>query len=85
MYIDSESMTVQGKYQDVVKRYGDSWKIREHGNGNGNWLLTRPSDITVNGKSFRNFVLAHYGRNKLTRKLAEKFEKDLNDGKIELC
>ncbi|SFL48622.1 hypothetical protein SAMN05216390_1347 [Lachnospiraceae bacterium KH1T2] len=83
-YIESESMPVQGKAQDIYRRYGREWNIREHGNGNGNWLLTKRSDILVNGKSYREFVLEHYGKCKLTRKLAEKFENDLNNGKINL-
>ena len=41
VYIPSESMSVQGKKDEIYKRYGKDWNIREQGGGNGNWLLTR--------------------------------------------
>ena len=43
VYIPSESMSVQGKKDEIYKRYGKDWNIREQGGGNGNWLLTRKS------------------------------------------
>ena len=67
-FIPSESMSVQGKRDEVYKRYGKEWKIQEQGGGNGNWLLTKKSDVLVDGKSYRSFVLEHYGRSKLTEK-----------------
>lgn len=51
---------------------------------NGNWLLTKKSDILVEGKSYRSFVLEHYGRTKLTENLANKFCEDLMSGVIQL-
>ena len=59
-FIPSESMSVQGKRDEVYKRYGKEWKIQEQGGGNGNWLLTKKSDVLVDGKSYRSFVLEHY-------------------------
>ena len=50
VYIPSESMSVQGKKDEIYKRYGKDWNIREQGGGNGNWLLTRKSDVLVDGK-----------------------------------
>ena len=44
VYIPSESMSVQGKKDEIYKRYGKDWNIREQGGGNGNWLLTRKSE-----------------------------------------
>lgn len=61
-YVESDSMSVQGKSNDVYRRYGKEWNIREQGRGNGNWLLTKKSDILVDGRSYRSFVLEHYGK-----------------------
>ena len=70
VYIPSESMSVQGKKDEIYKRYGKDWNIREQGGGNGNWLLTRKSE--------------HYGKSKLTAKLVDKFREDVANGKIKL-
>ena len=75
VYIPSESMSVQGK---------KDWNIREQGGGNGNWLLAIKSDVLVDGKSYRTFVLEHYGKSKLTAKLVDKFREDVANGKIKL-
>ncbi|MCI5752271.1 MAG: hypothetical protein MR038_07315 [Oscillospiraceae bacterium] len=83
-YVPSNSMTVQGKFDDVCKRYGKEWNIKEEGGGNGNWLLTKKSDVLVNGKSYRSFVLSHYGKSKLTEKLVDKFREDVEKGEIEI-
>ena len=69
---------------EIYKRYGKDWNIREQGGGNGNWLLTRKSDVLVDGKSYRTFVLEHYGKSKLTAKLVDKFREDVANGKIKL-
>ena len=82
VYIPSESMSVQGKKDEIYKRYGKDWNIREQGGGNGNWLLTRKSDVLVDGKSYRTFVLEHYGKSKLTAKLVDKFREDVANGAI---
>ena len=83
-YVESESMSVQGKRDEIYKRYGREWNIKELGGGNGNWLLTKKSDILVDGKSYRSFVLEHYGKSKLTKKLADMFKEDVENGKIKL-
>lgn len=83
-FIPSESMAVQGKRHEVYKKYGNEWSIREQGGGNGNWLLTKKSDILVEGKSYRSFVLEYYGRSKLTENLANKFRDELMNGVIQL-
>jgi len=72
-YVESDSMTTQGKRDAIVKRYGKDWNTKPQG-GNGNWLLTKKSDVLANGKSYCSFVLDHYG----------KFRKDLEDGKVKL-
>ncbi len=83
-YVESESMSIQGKWDAIVKKYGMKWNIKPLGGGNGNWLLTKKSDVLVNGKSYRNFVLNYYGRSKLTKKLVDKFRKDVENGKIKI-
>ncbi|HEX3017821.1 MAG TPA: hypothetical protein VHP31_08225 [Caproicibacter sp.] len=84
IYVASESMPVQGKRDEIYKNYGKEWNIREEGGGNGNWLLTKKSDVLVDGKSYRSFVLEHYGKSRLTENLVNKFREDINNGKIEL-
>lgn len=83
-YVQSESMSVQGKSYDVYKKYGKEWNIREQGGGNGNWLLTKKSDVLVDGKSYRSFVLEHYGKSRLTQKLVDVFIDDVKKGKVTL-
>lgn len=83
-YIPSESMVIQGKRNEVYKKYGNEWSIREQGRGNGNWVLTKKSDILLDGKSYRSFVLDYYDRSKLTENLANKFREDLMSGAIQL-
>ena len=83
-YVESQRMVVQGSWKAVLKCYGKEWEIHPQGGGNGNWLLTKPADILVDGKSFRDFVLDYYGRVHLTEKLAERFQKDVEKGKLQL-
>lgn len=83
-YVESESRTVQGKRDDIVKRYGKEWTIKPLGGGNGNWLLTKKSDVLVDGKSYRDFVLTYYGESRLTKKLVDKFREDVENGKIKI-
>ncbi len=42
------------------------------------------SFFVVDGKSYRTFVLEHYGKSKLTAKLVDKFREDVANGKIKL-
>lgn len=83
-YIPSDSKTVQGKRNDVYRKYGKYWRIQNLGGGNGNWLLTKPSDVLVDGESYRDFVLEHYKRQYLTENLAELFREEVESGKLEL-
>ena len=84
IYVASDSRSVQGKFDEIRKRYGKEWNIKEQGGGNGNWLLTKRSDVLVDGKSYRSFVLDHYGRSKLTEKLVNQFREDVINGKVTL-
>lgn len=83
-YVESQSRSVQGNKDEIYKRYGEEWKISEKGGGNGNWLLTKSSDVLVDGISYREFVLERYGRTKLTLKLCDEFKKDVENDKIKL-
>lgn len=83
-YVESESMSRQGKREEIYRKYGKEWNIREQGRGNGNWLLTKKSDVLVNGKSYRSFVLEHYSKSILTKKLVDRFREDVNNGEVKL-
>ena len=83
-YIESKSRSVQGKEREVYDKYGKDWNIKEKGGGNGNWLLTKQSDVEVDGKSYKEFVLDYYGRERLSQKLVDKFREDVEMGKIKL-
>ena len=84
VYIPSESMTTNGKEAKIYKKYGKEWNIKPLGKGNGQWLLTKPSDVLVDEISCRIPVLNHYEKIKLTEKLVDKFKKDVEDGKIQI-
>lgn len=83
-YVESGRKSVQGKKDEVYRKYSKEWNIKEMGGGNGNWLLTKKSDVLVDGKSYRDFVLEHYGESKLTQKLVDRFTQDVESGKISL-
>lgn len=83
-YIPPESRTVQGKESAIYKKYGKEWGIRPLGNGNGNFLLTKRSDIRIDGKSYRDAVLEHYHKSKLTKLLFDTFLSDLQSGNLSL-
>lgn len=40
-------------------------------------VVDQKSDVLVDGKSYRTFVLEHYGKSKLTAKLVDKFREDV--------
>ena len=80
IYIESQSMKVQGKWIDIKKRYGKEWEIRDL--GNGNWLLTKKSDVLVNGVSHREKILELYHKTSLTRSLFERYCHDIETGKV---
>ena len=80
IYIESQSMKVQGKWKDIEKRYGDDWKIKEFNNGYG--LLIKKSDVLINGISHRNKVLELYHKTSLTRSLFERYCHDIETGKV---
>jgi len=80
IYIESQSMKVQGKWIDIKKRYGKEWNIKDL--GFGNWLLTKKSDVLVNGLSHREKILELYHKTSLTRSLFERYCRDIESGKV---
>ena len=80
IYIESQSMKVQGKANDIYKRYGKEWNIKAL--GNGNWLLTKKSDALINGVSHRKKILELYHKTSLTRSLFERYCHDIETGKV---
>ena len=83
-YVPSESFSFQGNDTEVQRRRRQGYNVKPLGGGGGNWLATKRSDVLVNGESYREFVLDHYRRDKLTETLAKQFEQDLNTGKVTL-
>ena len=80
IYIESQSMKVQGKWEDIKKRYGDDWEIKEFNNGYG--LLIKKSDAMINGVSHRKKILELYHKTSLTRSLFERYCHDIETGKV---
>ena len=83
-FVESQSMTVQGSWEKVVKNYGRQWHIKPFGGGCGNWLLTKPSDVLVDGVSYRSSILDYYEATRLTHKLFERFVADVEAGRFPL-
>ena len=46
--------------------------------------MTKKSDVLVDGRSYRSFVLEHYGESRLTQKLVDRFIEDVKNGKVTL-
>ena len=80
IYIESQSMKVQGKWIDIKKRYGKEWNIKDL--GFGNWLLTKKSDVLIKGVSHRDEILERYHKTSLTRSLFERYCHDIETGKV---
>ena len=40
-FLKSEKKKVQGKREEIYKKYGKEWEILELGNSNGNWSLNK--------------------------------------------
>ena len=80
IYIESQSMKVQGKANDIYKRYGKEWNIKDL--GFGNWLLTKKSDVLIKGVSHRDEILERYHKTSLTRSLFERYYHDIETGKV---
>ena len=83
-YVKSQKKKVQGSKSEIYRQYGKEWDIMELGEGNGNWLLTKKSDVLLNGVSYRDFVLNHYNSNMLTPKLVNQFSEDIENGNINI-
>lgn len=81
-YIPSEHSEKQGSKSEIFKKYGKEWHIREQGSGNGNWLLTKKSNVLINNKSYRKEVLKYYGRERLTEELVNRLRKEIEDKHI---
>ncbi|HQB32643.1 MAG TPA: hypothetical protein PLI19_04860 [Erysipelotrichaceae bacterium] len=81
-YVEFKQEIVQGTESEIRQKYGEGWFVLRLGFSKKYWLVTRQSDITVNGKSYRDFALSFYKEKKLTAKLFEKFKKDVAKGRI---
>lgn len=83
-YEPSRSIHIQGKFEEIYKKYGENYSIREQGGGYGNWIVTKKSDVLIDEISYRDFVLEYYGKSRLTENLYYRFKDDLENGKITL-
>ncbi len=82
-YVESVSKKVQGSLSEVKRRY-PGYYIEPLGKGGGNWLVTKPADIVIDGKSYRRYVLDHYNKDRLNIGLFNLFKSEIELGLISL-
>ena len=82
--IEGQKMKVQGKKQEVFKRY-KGWRIMSLGNGNGNWLVTKKCEVMVDGRERSDEVRKLYNREKITSNLIENLKEDMESGKVKFA
>lgn len=88
-FIPSESTTHQGNRNSIQKYLNDGYYIKE--SRNGFWVLVKSSVVLVTLKNsvtqqqfnMKEDILDYYGKQKMTEKLFERFEKDASSGKIQ--
>lgn len=89
-YENSDSIELQGTEEDVQKYFKKGYTVHIH--RNGYWVLVKPSKVNVtlsNGKytgvfDMREDVLDLYTRQRVNRKLVQRFKEDINTGKIKI-
>ena len=89
-YIPSESIPFQGDWKKAQKYKDRGYNVRERGNGNGNWIATKPAQALFSlehgdGKEEVNLtyeIKDFYGKTNMTESLSEKFENQVNEGQI---
>ncbi len=87
-YIESDKIETQGKRQEIQKYLDNGYYIKE--DRNGYWVLVRTAKVQVTltnsygTKTFnvKDAILRYYGRERITDKLVNQFESDINSGKI---
>ena len=88
-YVESESITTQGKRREVKKRYPD-YRIKEERNGffvltkSAKCYVTLSWDGRVETFEMKDGILECYDRTRISKTLFEKFQKDIESGKHEI-
>ena len=67
-YIEFKQAIVKGTESEISEQYGEGWIVLRLGKSS-NWLVTRPSDILVDGESYRDFALRFYDATELSPKI----------------
>jgi hypothetical protein len=86
----SEPEEVRGKYEDTKEYRNNGYYIKE--DRNGYYLLIKPAQLNVTIRdsscctthNMKEIVRKYYGRKCISKKLADKFEKDIKDKKINI-
>lgn len=87
-YEPSDTIEVQGKRDKIEKYLKRGYSVKEE--RNGYWVLIKNAKVWVtltNSHCTKTFsmktdILYYYGKQKISTNLVEKFQKDVNDGKI---
>ena len=89
-YIDSSTITHQGKRSSINRYLNKGYYIKE--NRNGYWVLTKPASVKVTLKdsdgelyhfNMKNDILEYYSRTRISQSLFTRFNKDATSGKIQ--
>lgn len=88
--VSSDSVEIQGKRDKIQKYLDKGYYVKE--SRNGYWVLVKPAQLNVtlsDGDTTETFnmkqdVCDHYGRQRISDSLVEKFRKDVNAGKISI-
>lgn len=89
-YENSDSIELQGTEEDVQKYFKKGYTV--HIQRNGYWVLVKPSKVKVTlskGKhtgvfDMREDVLDLYTRQRVNKKLCQRFKEDVNAGKVKI-
>lgn len=88
---ESDSREYQGNEQKIEKYRKRGYRVTF--SNNGFWVLTKKARVTVDvvcddGSkhtfNMRSGILDHYNRQRLTRKLTDKFKSDFDKGLIQI-
>lgn len=89
IYEESSTITHQGNRASIQPYLNKGYYIKE--DRNGYWVLIKPASLTVVLKDAKNIVhsfqmkedaIQYYGKQRISRSLADKFISDAIDGKI---
>jgi len=87
-YFPSDTIETQGNRQEIQKYLDNGYYIKE--DRNGYWVLVKTAKVQVTltnsygSKTFnvKDAILLYYGRERITEKLVNQFQNDINSGKI---